>query len=213
MGSPAGGSAILKPTLLAVPLVAIALAFAACGGDDDSSQPAEQAAPAAEAVQPDDASAAGNDQAAGGNGGEAGAASGTTISTGDSQFGEVLFDGDQGAIYYFDKEKTSESECYGDCAVAWPPVLTDGDPRSGGGAQKQLLGPPSAGTAARRSPTTAGRSITTWMILPVWSSVTTSPSSADSGSRSSRTAQRSPRRRSRPVRRGPQAGPVAASAW
>ncbi len=140
MGSPAGGSAILKPTLLAVPLVAIALAFAACGGDDDSSQPAEQAAPAAEAVQPDDASAAGNDQAAGGNGGEAGAASGTTISTGDSQFGEVLFDGDQGAIYYFDKEKTSESECYGDCAVAWPPVLTDGDPRSGGGAQKQLLG-------------------------------------------------------------------------
>lgn len=140
MGSPSGASRILKPALLAAPLVALALVFAACGGDDETTQPAEQTAPAAETAQSDDAGKAGSGQSGGGNGGGAAVSTGTTISTGDSQFGEVLFDGDQGAIYYFDKEKTSESECYGDCAVAWPPVLTDGDPKADGGAQKQLLG-------------------------------------------------------------------------
>ena len=143
MGSPSGASRILKPALLAAPLVALALVFAACGGDDEATESAEQTAPAAETAQTDDAGKDGKDgsgQGGGDNGGGAAASTGTTISTGDSQFGEVLFDGDQGAIYYFDKEKTSESECYGDCAVAWPPVLTDGDPKADGGAQKQLLG-------------------------------------------------------------------------
>jgi predicted lipoprotein with Yx(FWY)xxD motif len=130
--------------LLAAPLVALTLALAACGGDNDDAQPAEQAAPVAES------NSSGNEQKSGGqsgknggngeNAGNADKADGTTITTGDSQFGEILFDGDDRAIYIFDKEKTSESECYGDCAVAWPPVLTDGKPRSNGGAQNQLLG-------------------------------------------------------------------------
>ena len=65
---------------------------------------------------------------------------GTTVRTSDSQYGQVLFDGDDRAIYYFDKESGSKSECFGACAEAWPPVLTEGDPQAGPGAQAGLLG-------------------------------------------------------------------------
>ncbi|MBK5111310.1 MAG: hypothetical protein JJE10_08110, partial [Thermoleophilia bacterium] len=40
----------------------------------------------------------------------------------------------------FDKEKSSTSECYGECASAWPPVLTKGEPQAAGGAKSKLLG-------------------------------------------------------------------------
>jgi predicted lipoprotein with Yx(FWY)xxD motif len=63
-----------------------------------------------------------------------------TITTADSQFGQVLFDGDERAIYFFDKEASDRSECYGECAVAWPPVLTDGEPEAAGEAGTKLLG-------------------------------------------------------------------------
>ena len=50
------------------------------------------------------------------------------MQTADSEFGEILFDGAGQAIYLFDKEPTATPECYDDCAEAWPPVLTEGDP-------------------------------------------------------------------------------------
>jgi predicted lipoprotein with Yx(FWY)xxD motif len=53
---------------------------------------------------------------------------GTVITTADSDFGEILFDGTGQAIYLFDKEETAQAECYDDCAEEWPPVLTDGEP-------------------------------------------------------------------------------------
>jgi predicted lipoprotein with Yx(FWY)xxD motif len=68
------------------------------------------------------------------------AAAGTEIKAGDSQYGQVLFDGKDQAIYYFEKEKSSTSECYDACAEAWPPVLTEGDPQVGPGAQAGKLG-------------------------------------------------------------------------
>ncbi|MCL4287942.1 MAG: hypothetical protein KJ006_09895 [Thermoleophilia bacterium] len=57
-----------------------------------------------------------------------------------SRFGPILFDGEDRAIYYFDKEASAESECYGACAEAWPPVLTEGAPEAGGDADRALLG-------------------------------------------------------------------------
>jgi len=116
-------------------VLGLALVLAACGDDDDTTADSGQNPPAAQTAPADEAQP-------GGEAAEkpASTSPGTMISTGDSQFGEVLFDSEQRAIYYFDKEKTSESECYGDCAVAWPPVLTDGDPRADGGAQGRLLG-------------------------------------------------------------------------
>jgi predicted lipoprotein with Yx(FWY)xxD motif len=67
-------------------------------------------------------------------------APGIGITLADSQFGEVLFDEDDRAIYLFDKETSSKPRCYGDCAVAWPPVVTDGEPQAGGGVDRKLLG-------------------------------------------------------------------------
>lgn len=65
---------------------------------------------------------------------------GTTIAVGDSQFGPMLFDGTGQAIYLFDVETTAKPQCYGDCAVAWPPVLTKGEPVAARGVDASLLG-------------------------------------------------------------------------
>lgn len=65
---------------------------------------------------------------------------GTVVTTGDSEFGPMLFDDRGQAIYLFDRERTSTPDCYGECAAAWPPVLTDGAPQAGGAADATLLG-------------------------------------------------------------------------
>ena len=65
---------------------------------------------------------------------------GTEIVVGDSKFGPMLFDEHQQAIYLFDVEKTDVPQCYGDCADAWPPVLTDGEPVAGKAVKRSLLG-------------------------------------------------------------------------
>jgi predicted lipoprotein with Yx(FWY)xxD motif len=112
------------------------LAFAACGDDGEATTAAIPETGAAEdaaagAEKPDDKKAAEARKPA---------ATGAEIKVADSQFGEILFDGDDRAIYQFDKETSSNSECYGACADAWPPVLTDRDPQAGTGADAQLLG-------------------------------------------------------------------------
>jgi predicted lipoprotein with Yx(FWY)xxD motif len=65
---------------------------------------------------------------------------GTKIKAASSQFGDVLFDDDDQAIYIFDKETSSESECYGECAREWPPVLTEGRPKAKGAIVQSKLG-------------------------------------------------------------------------
>ena len=64
---------------------------------------------------------------------------GTLIAAADSDFGTILFDGTGQAIYLFDVETTSKPSCYGACAEAWPPVLTDGEPVAGLGVENSLL--------------------------------------------------------------------------
>ena len=65
---------------------------------------------------------------------------GTEIVAGDSEFGQILFDTRDQAIYLFDIETAEEPKCYDDCAKAWPPVLTDGDPVAGADVEASLLG-------------------------------------------------------------------------
>jgi predicted lipoprotein with Yx(FWY)xxD motif len=114
--------------LIAIGAAAGALLVAGCGGDDDDDSGGSAAATSPATTAPAQTQAA------------APAAKGTMIKTGDSQFGDVLFDSDDQAIYYFDKESGSKSECYGECAEAWPPVLTKGEPQAGAGIQQGLLG-------------------------------------------------------------------------
>jgi predicted lipoprotein with Yx(FWY)xxD motif len=112
--------------LLAIGAAAGALALAGCGGDDDDSGGTGAAAPTTSTAPENDVAAS--------------AGNGTTVQVSSSDYGQILFDGDDQAIYLFDKEKGSTSECYDDCATAWPPVLTKGQPEAGKGAEAGLLG-------------------------------------------------------------------------
>ncbi len=65
---------------------------------------------------------------------------GTRIITAGSDFGPMLYDRTGQPIYLFDKERTAEPACYGQCAADWPPVLTRGEPKGVQGARQSLLG-------------------------------------------------------------------------
>lgn len=67
-------------------------------------------------------------------------AAGTIITTADSAFGEVLFDVTGQAVYLFDLEQTATPACYDQCAIDWPPILTDGTPVAARGAAADALG-------------------------------------------------------------------------
>jgi predicted lipoprotein with Yx(FWY)xxD motif len=43
-------------------------------------------------------------------------------------------------VYIWENEPTAAAECYQDCAAAWPPVLTTGDPVAAGEVDAALLG-------------------------------------------------------------------------
>jgi predicted lipoprotein with Yx(FWY)xxD motif len=116
--------------LLLLMLVSAAVAAAGCGSDSDSDSGDDGAArePAAETATTNESKPKPTE------------AKGTTVKLADSQFGKVLFDRAGQAIYLFDKEKSDRSECYDECAAAWPPVLTDGKPQAGTGIDGSLLG-------------------------------------------------------------------------
>ena len=65
---------------------------------------------------------------------------GTKITVGESQFGAMLFSSKKQAIYIFEKDSADKSVCYGECAQAWPPVFTDGEPVADKGVRRSLLG-------------------------------------------------------------------------
>ena len=65
---------------------------------------------------------------------------GIHISVRSSQYGRVLKDGSDRAIYLFTHDHSTPSTCYGACATAWPPVLTKGAPAAGSGLNARLLG-------------------------------------------------------------------------
>jgi predicted lipoprotein with Yx(FWY)xxD motif len=71
---------------------------------------------------------------------EDGAAKGTEVVLGDSEFGEMLYDENDQAIYVFERDPSGKSACYDECAVAWPPVPASGEPVAGEGIDASLLG-------------------------------------------------------------------------
>jgi predicted lipoprotein with Yx(FWY)xxD motif len=113
----------------ALVVLLIAAVLAGCGDEDDAGatttrEPTSTATPTATAVARPAPPAR----------------RGKTIKVMGSQFGRIIADVKGQAIYVFDKEDTRRSECYGDCATAWPPVLTRGRPVAGSGVRAGLLG-------------------------------------------------------------------------
>jgi predicted lipoprotein with Yx(FWY)xxD motif len=96
-------------------LVVAALAAAGCGDDDGDTGAAGDAA-----------TATATDRA--------------IITLRDSNFGPMLFDSNKQAIYVFERDRRNRTVCYGDCAEAWPPVFSQGNPRAGKGIRASLLG-------------------------------------------------------------------------
>lgn len=71
---------------------------------------------------------------------EAMAAKGAKVRLGESKYGKVLMNGGGKALYLFTKDTGRQSQCYGDCATAWPPFLTKGKPRALKGVKAKRLG-------------------------------------------------------------------------
>jgi predicted lipoprotein with Yx(FWY)xxD motif len=119
-------------TRLLTTLIACAALIAGCGGDDKSGTEAGAAGGAT-------GNAGGG--GAGTKGGPAAARPrGPRVTLGDSQFGLVLFDGHNRAIYLFTRDPRRKTRCYGACADAWPPFYAKGRPRAGRGVDRDLLG-------------------------------------------------------------------------
>ena len=113
-----------KLTLLA--LAAATLVAAGCGNNDGDAGATSSAMKSDTAMKTDTAM-------------EADAAmkpKGAFVKVVSSEYGPVVADRKGEAFYLFDKEKGKKSECYGDCATAWPPLLTKGTPRAGKGAKQ-----------------------------------------------------------------------------
>jgi predicted lipoprotein with Yx(FWY)xxD motif len=74
---------------------------------------------------------------------EAPAAAGgaTTVNLGQNDpLGSFLVDDKGMTLYLFTKDSPNTTVCYEKCAVAWPPLLTTGDPVAGEGVDVSLLG-------------------------------------------------------------------------
>lgn len=64
-----------------------------------------------------------------------------TVSVGSvPELGRVLVDSEGFTLYDFHKDKGATPSCYGPCASAWPPLLTDGPPQPSNGASASKLG-------------------------------------------------------------------------
>jgi predicted lipoprotein with Yx(FWY)xxD motif len=65
---------------------------------------------------------------------------GAAIIVRDSQYGPMLFGSNRQAIYIFENDSKGKTACYGECAEAWPPVVTKGEPKAEKGSKASLLG-------------------------------------------------------------------------
>ena len=83
-----------------------------------------------------------------------------------SDFGRVLFDGSNRALYVFTRDPRGRSTCYGACAAAWPPAIVTGALGAGPGTQRSLLGT-TRRRDGRRQLTYAGRPLYRYVGDPV----------------------------------------------
>jgi predicted lipoprotein with Yx(FWY)xxD motif len=125
--------------LTSVCLAAAVLALAGCGSDD-AEMPATAAAEETATPAPTAAPTATPTPTATPDRAKRRPARATRILAAGSDFGTMLFDARRQAIYVFELDSRNTTECYGECAEAWPPVFTKGKPVAGKGVDAGLLG-------------------------------------------------------------------------
>jgi predicted lipoprotein with Yx(FWY)xxD motif len=127
-------------------LIACVALAAGCGSDDSDDSNGERGASGAQSAEGagmDDGSAkdsAAGEEAGSGAGEAAAERRGPRVVLRESQFGPVLFDGGNRALYLFTRDPKRQTRCYGACAEAWPPFYAKGRPRAGRGVKRGLLG-------------------------------------------------------------------------
>ncbi len=141
---------------IAAACTTLVFGVAACG-DDESSNAAAPAATAATTATAETTATGPSEPAT------TARRRGKAIKVMNSRYGRMLFDAKGRAIYLFTREKGSKSRCYGQCAVAWPPVYTRGKPRARAGIDADLLG-----TTSRRG----GRRQVTYKGHPLYYYIT-----------------------------------------
>lgn len=93
-------------------------------------------------------------------------ATGSTVTVHGSNYGRVLFDGANRALYAFTRDPRGRSTCSGACAAAWPPYIVHGPLRAGAGTSRALLGA-TRRADGRRQLTYAGRPLYYYVHDPV----------------------------------------------
>jgi predicted lipoprotein with Yx(FWY)xxD motif len=121
-------------------ILSAVLAGAGCGDDDDSTASEGASPDTGAAMKNEDAAMKAEDAAMEKAESAAARRRGTRITLRDSEYGSMLFGPNRQAIYIFQNDARDKSNCYGECAVAWPPVFTRGKPRAGEGVRAPLLG-------------------------------------------------------------------------
>lgn len=116
--------------------VILALVSVSCGTDDNNAGPDNSPTSTSPSRSPSPSESGSAEPPTS----DAPAATGTPITSAESEFGQVLWGPDRQVVYIWEKEPTSKAECYGDCAEAWPPVLTAGEPVAAGDVDPTLLG-------------------------------------------------------------------------
>ena len=123
----------MRTRIMAAPLIGLAVLVAACSsGGGASPSAAPSVAPAT--VAPTEAASEPATEAPSEPATEAPSeAAGATVATADNPLGTILVDAEGKTLYVFVPDNAGDSTCYDDCATAWPPLLTEGDPAPGEG--------------------------------------------------------------------------------
>jgi predicted lipoprotein with Yx(FWY)xxD motif len=101
--------------LSATALVLAALAVAGCGSSGDSNASGSSAPPKTA-----------NGQSA-------------TLGVANENLGKILVDSQGRTLYLFERDSGTKSTCTGPCAAEWPPLLSNGKPTVGGGANASIV--------------------------------------------------------------------------
>lgn len=125
-------------------LALLAVAVAGCGGGDSTSGGSVYGSGGGETTE----ETSSNESSSGGRygGGEKTAAStgggsvGVVKATKVGDLGTIIVNSEGLTLYDFHKDKGGTSSCYGACAGAWPPLLTEGEPKAEAGAMASQLG-------------------------------------------------------------------------